>query len=116
MHKRLLVLATTGALLLPTGVALADAPETTGPPTPGGDRTSDCIAGTLYGNTSNPSGNGQGVLPSQSPGPSLNTGPNEPPRNDRVDGPSVGDLLQANREGDGNNSGGANAGCDAAQP
>jgi hypothetical protein len=27
------------------------------------------ISGTIYGNTSNPSGNGNGVLPSLSPGP-----------------------------------------------
>ena len=29
----------------------------------------ECIAGVFYGNTSNPSGNGNGVLPSLAPGP-----------------------------------------------
>ena len=29
----------------------------------------ECIAGVGYGNTSNPSGNGNGVLPSLTPGP-----------------------------------------------
>ena len=32
------------------------------------------------------------VAPSQSPGPFVNTGPNEPPRNDRVSGFGGGDL------------------------
>ncbi|MES2007137.1 MAG: hypothetical protein V4436_03440 [Patescibacteria group bacterium] len=35
-----------------------------------GDRTvGNLISGTIYGNTSNPSGNGNGVLPSWAPGP-----------------------------------------------
>jgi hypothetical protein len=53
-----------------------------------------CVSGEFYGNTSNPRPSGNGVLPSQSPGPFLNTGPNQPPRNDRVRGASIGDAIQ----------------------
>jgi len=60
-----------------------------------GNGVGGCTAGNLYGNTTNPRPNGHGVLPSQSPGPSVNTGPNEPPRNDRVQGPTVGDVQTA---------------------
>lgn len=35
------------------------------------------------------------VVPSQSPGPFVNTGPNEPPRNDRTQGFGGGDLQAA---------------------
>ena len=35
----------------------------------GSDNVGDFISGEIYGNTSNPSGNGNGVLPSLSPGP-----------------------------------------------
>lgn len=48
----------------------------------------------FYGNATNPRPSGNGVLPSQSPGPFVNTGVNEPPRNDRTRGSSVGDALQ----------------------
>jgi len=48
----------------------------------------------LYGNATNPRPSGNGVLPSQSPGPFVNTGVNAPPRNDRVRGLSVGDAQQ----------------------
>ena len=41
-----------------------------------------------------PGTKGGRVVPSQSPGPFVNAGPNEPPRNDRVRGPSVGALNQ----------------------
>lgn len=63
-----------------------------------GNGVGGCIAGTFYGNTSNPRPSGNGVLPSQSPGPFLNTGPNEPPRNDRTRGLSVGDANQLGGE------------------
>ena len=59
-----------------------------------GNGVGGCTAGNLYGNTTNPRPGGNGVLPSQSPGPFVNTGPNEPPRNDRLRGPSVGDAQQ----------------------
>lgn len=59
-----------------------------------GNGVGGCID-TLYGNNTNPRPSGNGTLPSQSPGPFLNTGFNEPPRNDRVRGPSVGDVNQA---------------------
>ena len=48
----------------------------------------------FYGNATNPRPSGNGVLPSQSPGPFVNTGVNEPPRNDRTTGPSVGTVMQ----------------------
>jgi hypothetical protein len=54
----------------------------------------------LYGNATNPRPSGHGVLPSQSPGPFVNTGPNEPPRNDRLRGLSVGDVMQIGHEVD----------------
>jgi hypothetical protein len=56
-----------------------------------GNGVGGCID-SLYGNATNPRPSGNGVLPSQSPGPFLNTGFNEPPRNDRLRGPSVGDV------------------------
>jgi len=56
-----------------------------------GNGVGGCID-TLYGNATNPRPSGNGVLPSQSPGPFVNTGFNEPPRNDRVRGASVGDV------------------------
>ena len=59
-----------------------------------GNGVGGCTAGNFYGNTTNPRPGGNGVLPSQSPGPFVNTGPNEPPRNDRVRGASVGDVQQ----------------------
>lgn len=111
MKKRLLVAVFAGALMAPGAVALA-APGSTGPPQEGGSRTSDCVQ-TLYGNTTNPRPSGHGVLPSQSPGPFLNQGPNEPPRNDRTRGPSVGDLARQNQQQNGNNAGGVPAGCEA---
>jgi hypothetical protein len=49
---------------------------------------------SLYGNATNPRPDGNGVLPSQSPGPWVNTGFNEPPRNDRERGPSVGNVNE----------------------
>jgi hypothetical protein len=114
VNKRFLVALVVGALSAPGAVALA-APGTTGPPDEGGTRPADCIQ-TLYGNTTNPRPGGHGVLPSQSPGPFLNDpqGPNEPPRNDRTRGPSVGDLARTNQQQNGNNAGGVPAGCAAA--
>lgn len=49
----------------------------------------------IYGNATNPRPDGNGVLPSQSPGPFVNTGFNEPPRNDRSRGASIGDINGA---------------------
>jgi|GEM_PF-3046019 len=73
-----------------------------------GPTVGDCISDGLYGNEPNivgpfapggpaeqPPGSVAGrVVPSQSPGPFVNTGPNDPPRNDRVRGSSVGDFNQ----------------------
>lgn len=41
----------------------------------GSDNVGQFISGFIYGNTSNPSGNGNGVLPSLSPGPWRCTNP-----------------------------------------
>lgn len=56
-----------------------------------GNGVGGCID-SLYGNATNPRPSGNGTLPSQSPGPFVNTGFNDPPRNDRVRGLSVGDV------------------------
>jgi hypothetical protein len=58
-----------------------------------GNGQGGCID-NLYGNATNPRPSGNGVLPSQSPGPFVNTGVNDPPRNDRTRGISVGDVMQ----------------------
>lgn len=49
----------------------------------------------LYGNATNPRDSGNGVLPSQSPGPFVNTGFNEPPRDDQTMGFSMGDAMKS---------------------
>src|SRR5438067_7865098 len=61
-----------------------------------GNGVGGCID-SLYGNATNPRPSGNGVLPSQSPGPFVNTGFNEPPRNDRVRGGSIGDFNEGAR-------------------
>ena len=80
--------AAGGALIFGT-LALAGIAQAA--PGDNGNGVGGCID-SLYGNATNPRPSGNGVLPSQSPGPWLNTGFNEPPRNDRVRGPSVGDV------------------------
>src|SRR5687768_14893738 len=52
----------------------------------------------FYGNATNERPDGNGVLPSQSPGPFINTGFNEPPRDDRTRALSVGDVMQLGHE------------------
>ena len=67
----------------------------------------NCISDGFYGNEPNiepfapggpaeqePGTKGGTVVPSQSPGPFVNTGPNPPPRNDRIRGSSVGAVHQ----------------------
>ena len=71
--------------------ALALASVARAAPGDSGKGVGGCID-SLYGNATNPRPSGHGVLPSQSPGPFVNTGPNQPPRNDRVRGVSVGDV------------------------
>ena len=92
------VLFATLILLTPASVATAQEMPTVG----------DCISDGLFGNEPNiegpfapggpseqePGTIGGRVVPSQSPGPFVNAGPNPPPRNDRVRGSSVGDLNQ----------------------
>ena len=76
MRKTLVVLAAAGTFALSGAAALAA-------PGDNGNGVGGCID-SLYGNATNPRPSGHGVLPSQSPGPFINTGFNEPPRNDRV--------------------------------
>ena len=67
----------------------------------------NCISDGFYGNEPNiepfapggppeqePGTKGGTVVPSQSPGPFVNSGPNPPPRNDRVRGSSIGGVHQ----------------------
>jgi hypothetical protein len=79
--------ALTVSMLALSGAALAA-------PGDNGNGQGGCID-NFYGNATNPRPSGNGVLPSQSPGPFVNTGFNEPPRNDRTRGASVGDVMQA---------------------
>jgi len=76
------------ALSLTAGAALAA-------PGDNGKGMGGCID-SLYGNATNERPSGHGVLPTQSPGPFVNEeGGNEPPRDDRDRGPSVGDINKA---------------------
>jgi hypothetical protein len=86
-NMRLKVLSGT-ALILATLALTAVAQSAPGD---NGNGVGGCID-SLYGNATNPRPSGHGVLPSQSPGPFVNTGFNEPPRNDRTRGVSVGDV------------------------
>lgn len=73
-----------GSVAVPTYAAPGD----------NGQGVGGCVD-NFYGNATNPRPSGNGVLPSQSPGPFTNqTGGNEAPRNDRVRGSSVGDVMQ----------------------
>ena len=87
LKKGLFTAATTavmfGSMVVPVFAAPGDS----------GSGNGGCID-NLYGNATNERPSGNGVLPSQSPGPFVNTGVNEPPRNDRVRGISVGDVMQ----------------------
>jgi hypothetical protein len=94
--------AVVAATLVVSGAAFAAGNAQSGP------SVGNCISDGLYGNEPNivgpfapggpaeqePGTKGGRVVPSQSPGPFVNAGPNEPPRNDRVRGPSVGALNQ----------------------
>jgi len=98
--------------IFPVSVAAALAVLAAGPALASGNaQTSNtvgnCISDGVYGNEPNiepfapggpaeqePGTKGGTVVPSQSPGPFVNTGPNEPPRNDRTRGGSVGDFHQ----------------------
>ena len=60
-----------------------------------GNGVGGCID-QIYGNNTNPRPSGHGTLPSQSPGPFVNipAGPNEPPRDDRTRGISIGGVMK----------------------
>ena len=62
-----------------------------------GEGKGGCVD-NLHGNATNERPSGNGTLPSQSPGPFVNTGVNEPPRNDRQMGLTVGDVQQLGHE------------------
>lgn len=83
--------ALAGAALILGALALAGVAQAA--PGDNGNGVGGCVD-NLYGNATNPRPSGNGVLPSQSPGPFVNTGFNEPPRNDRTRGLSVGDVMQ----------------------
>ena len=88
--KKLIGMAAIVAVVALAGVAQAA-------PGDNGNGDGGCID-TFYGNATNPRPSGNGVLPSQSPGPFVNTGANEPPRNDRIRGARVGDVKQVRRD------------------
>jgi hypothetical protein len=89
MKFRKLLIASIAALGLVAAVAL----PALAAPGDNGAGYGGCVD-NLYGNATNDRPSGHGVLPSQSPGPWVNTGYNEPPRNDRTDGTSVGEVMQ----------------------
>ncbi len=76
-----------------TGVFLSSAIGAMAAPGDNGKGYGGCVD-NFYGNATNERPSGNGVLPSQSPGPFVNTGFNEAPRNDRTMGPSVGNVMQ----------------------
>src|SRR3954447_9762450 len=87
--ENMLVRMGIGGVLIAGTLAFASVAQAA--PGENGNGVGGCID-SLYGNATNPRPSGNGVLPSQSPGPFVNTGFNEPPRNDRTRGPSVGDV------------------------
>lgn len=101
-HNLLTAVAFASALLVP-GIALAAGNDQSGP------TVGDCVSDGLYGNEPNivgpfaeggpaeqePGTIGGRVVPSHSPGPFVSEpGGNEPPRNDRVRGLTVGEIQQ----------------------
>ena len=87
MKSKLAAFSIAAALAASTAVPAFAAPGDSGQGTGG------CVD-NFYGNATNERPDGNGVLPSQSPGPFVNTGFNEPPRDDRTMGLSVGDVMQ----------------------
>src|SRR5687768_9313070 len=84
------VVAAIGGFVLATGLSIAPAAAAPGDE---GNGVGGCID-FVYGNATNERPSGNGVLPSQSPGPFVNMGENEPPRDDFLRGASIGDLHQ----------------------
>jgi hypothetical protein len=89
MRKKLITFGIAACLAVPAFAGSASAA-----PGDNGNGVGGCID-VIYGNNTNPRPSGNGTLPSQSPGPFVNTGVNEPPRNDRVRGVSIGDIHKA---------------------
>ena len=87
MKLKIATLAFAGAIAISSVLPAFAAPGDTGSGLGG------CID-NIYGNATNPRPSGNGVLPSQSPGPWVNTGFNDPPRNDRTLGISIGGIMQ----------------------
>ena len=90
LNAKKLAIAVVAAL----GMFTAAAVPALAAPGDNGSGNGGCID-NVYGNATNPRPSGHGVLPSQSPGPFVNTGYNEPPRNDQTRGSSIGDIMQA---------------------
>ena len=104
--RRILITAAAASLLAVTATAAQAQPR------PERNTTGECVSEGFYGNEPNivgpfapggpqeqaPGSAAGRVVPSQSPGPFVNTGPNEPPRNDRTRGGSVGDFNQQARD------------------
>ena len=102
MRRSSLFVASLMAACAAAGTAFAAGNAQSGP------TVGDCISDGVYGNEPNivgpfapggpaeqpPGTKGGRVVPSQSPGPFVNAGPNEPPRNGRVRGRSVGEFNQ----------------------
>jgi len=84
-------LAKLGAISAGTVLAVGLAAPAMAAPGDHGHGVGGCIAGDLYGNTTNARPGGHGVLPSQSPGPWVNnpTDPSNP-----TPGSSLGDFIQ----------------------
>ncbi len=80
------------AITFGTVLAMATAFPALAAPGDNGEGFGGCVD-NLHGNATNPRPDGNGVLPSQAPGPWVNDGFNEPPRNDRVRGTSMGEAM-----------------------
>ena len=82
------VLAALGGAALVTALTITPAVAAPGD---NGQGVGGCVAGNLYGNTTNPRPSGHGVIPSQSPGPWVNN-PADP--DNPTPGPSAGDVQK----------------------
>lgn len=80
-----------GAISAGTVLAVGLAAPAMAAPGDHGNGVGGCIAGNLYGNTTNPRPSGHGVLPSQSPGPWVN---NRDDPSNPTPGHSLGYFIQ----------------------
>lgn len=75
----------------------------------GQDNVGGLVSGVIYGNTSNPSGNGNGVLPSLSPGPWVCSNPSDC-SGPTTAGGSMGEFISTLTSGGKSNADFANGG------